>query len=284
MGILQQLGSKIPGMNRPKGLNVSALAMALCNVMLWTVLNPATRPHYLRVLASWTVVIGIGFVVIWFYWQGKNWARIAVLIYSALCIWNLSGWSRFSSSPGFLTTPIQISLVSRALLGVVLLFWLNTRPVREFFLSKSQLPLAAAKERDFEIVVVLVFLLAGVVVSSRDTLLPRVTGHVVVLSDAAACHGNSSDKVGCITPPRQTYAPQPSYPKKDWKANHEDVLTLLLAVRTDGTPSDISVLSSPGEEFDRAAIDAVKQWKFAPATQDGKPIAVKIAVEISFHR
>jgi hypothetical protein len=37
MAILQQLGSKIPGMNRPKGLNVSAMALALCNVMLWVV-------------------------------------------------------------------------------------------------------------------------------------------------------------------------------------------------------------------------------------------------------
>src|SRR5215471_6532646 len=140
IGILQQLRSKISGMNRPRGLNLSALSMAFCNVMLLLVFRPATRPHHLRVLAFWTVVIGIGFVFIWFYWQGKNWARIAVLIYSALCIWNLSAWSRLTSNPYLRTAPTQVLLASRALLGVVLLFWLNTRAVREFFQSKSQLP------------------------------------------------------------------------------------------------------------------------------------------------
>ena len=127
-------------MNRPKGLNLSALAMSCCNVMLWLVFNPETRPHYMRVLAFWTVVIGIGFVFIWFFWQGKNWARIAVLIYSAICIWNLIAWSRLTSNPYLRSTPTQVLLASRAVLGVVLLFWLNTRAVREFFQTKSPLP------------------------------------------------------------------------------------------------------------------------------------------------
>jgi len=127
-------------MNRPKGLNLSAASMAVCNAMLWAVLNPATHSHYLRTLSAWTVLIGIGFVVIWFYWRGKNWARIAVLFYSAICIWNLSAWSRLSSSPSFFTTPVQVLMASRAVLGLVLLFWLNTRPVRKFFQGNSQHP------------------------------------------------------------------------------------------------------------------------------------------------
>ena len=276
-------------MNRPKGLSLSAALMAVCNVMLWRVANPATHPHYLRTLTFWTVVIGIGFVVIWFYWQGKNWARIAVLIYSALCIWNLSAWSRFSSSPGLLTTPAQILLASKALLGVVLLFWLNTRPVREFFQSKSQLPPVAAKERDsifFYIVVVLaipVILLAGVGVAFRYTVLPRVTGPVVTLSNATACHGNTSDTVGCITPPRQTHAPQPKYPKSEREAHHQGTVRLTLVVSSDGVPRDIAVSQTLTPDFDKAAIDAVKEWKFTPAIKDGKPIAVQIAVEIEFH-
>ena len=112
---------------------LSAALMAVCNVLLWVVFNPGTHPRYLRTLILWTVVIGIGFAVIWFYWQGKNWARIAVLIHSAFCILNLRAWNRPSSSPGLLTTPTQT-------LGAVLLFWLNTPPVRHFFKGKSQLP------------------------------------------------------------------------------------------------------------------------------------------------
>jgi outer membrane biosynthesis protein TonB len=30
-------------------------------------------------------------------------------------------------------------------------------------------------------------------------------------------------------------------------------------------------------------VDAVKQWRFEPGTKEGKPVAVKISVEIRFH-
>jgi protein TonB len=35
--------------------------------------------------------------------------------------------------------------------------------------------------------------------------------------------------------------------------------------------------------FDEKAIDAVKTWRFKPATLNGKPVAVQVAVEIEFH-
>lgn len=38
-----------------------------------------------------------------------------------------------------------------------------------------------------------------------------------------------------------------------------------------------------GKDLDEKAIKAVQRWKFKPAMLDGKPVAVQIAVEISFH-
>src|SRR5262249_14732437 len=67
------------------------------------------------------------------------------------------------------------------------------------------------------LLVIPVILLAGVV---RYIILPGVTGPVV-LSNTTAYHGNSSDTVGCITPPRQMHAPQPEYPKSEREAHHE---------------------------------------------------------------
>jgi hypothetical protein len=32
-----------------------------------------------------------------------------------------------------------------------------------------------------------------------------------------------------------------------------------------------------------AAVDATKQWRFKPATRKGRPIAVAVFVEMSFH-
>jgi len=37
------------------------------------------------------------------------------------------------------------------------------------------------------------------------------------------------------------------------------------------------------ERLDQKAIEAVSRWRFDPATKDGKPVAVWIAVETSFH-
>src|SRR5215472_5308955 len=76
-----------------------------------------------------------------------------------------------------------------------------------------------------------------------------------------ACRDGTKDPSGCVSPPRQTYAPKPKYPEKERKAHREGVVTLWLMVGTDGTPSNIRVHRSLGEEFDRTAVDAVKLWK-----------------------
>ncbi len=108
-------------------------------------------------------------------------------------------------------------------------------------------------------------------------------GSVVPLTKATSCHGNSADPVGCTNPPFQTHAPPPKYPRKERKAHHEGVVTLKVVVNSEGVPTEITVAQTLSPDFDQAAIDAVKQWKFAPATRDGKAVAVQIAVEIAFH-
>ena len=34
--------------------------------------------------------------------------------------------------------------------------------------------------------------------------------------------------------------------------------------------------------LDESAVRAIKQWKFAPATKDGRPVAVMMTVEMNF--
>jgi len=100
---------------------------------------------------------------------------------------------------------------------------------------------------------------------------------------APICRGKDSDAPGCITAPRAIYAPDPQYPKKESKARHRGTVVLELVVDPDGLPRDITVSRPLSPEFDKAAIDAVKKWKFSPAAKDGKAIATQIKAEVDFH-
>jgi TonB family protein len=97
------------------------------------------------------------------------------------------------------------------------------------------------------------------------------------------CRGKDSDAPGCVTAPHATYSPDPKYPKKESKARHRGTVVLELVVGSDGLPRDITVSRPLSSEFDEAALDAVKKWRFSPAMKDGKPIATQIMVEVDFH-
>ncbi len=73
-----------------------------------------------------SVILLLSFVVIWFYWKGRNWARWLVLLTCLLALLNLT------SLPSF---PVlaQTVIVGEAALGAFLLVWLNTPAVRSYF-------------------------------------------------------------------------------------------------------------------------------------------------------
>lgn len=105
---------------------------------------------------------------------------------------------------------------------------------------------------------------------------------VIPLADSLRCRGDGNDRSNCITPPRQIHSPAPKYPKTERKARHEGTVTLKLAVGTDGMPVDIRISQSLSPDFDKAAIDALRQWKFSPAMKGGIPVAVAISIKIVF--
>jgi len=89
---------------------------------------------------------------------------------------------------------------------------------------------------------------------------------------------------GGVKPPRATYTPDPTYPRKARKPRHEDTVVLQVIVGGDGLPRDVKVARSLSPEFDEAAKDAVMKWRFDPATKEGKPVAVLVNIEITFKR
>jgi periplasmic protein TonB len=88
---------------------------------------------------------------------------------------------------------------------------------------------------------------------------------------------------GGVSAPRVLYDPSPEYSEEARKAKYTGTSVVSLIVGPDGLPRNIHVSRSLGMGLDEKAIEAVKQWKFAPAEKDGKPVAVEISVEVDFH-
>jgi len=54
-------------------------------------------------------------------------------------------------------------------------------------------------------------------------------------------------------------------------------------VRENGTVGPVDVVASSGSAaLDRAAAEALKRWRFAPATRDGVPIDAYVALRIRY--
>ena len=96
------------------------------------------------------------------------------------------------------------------------------------------------------------------------------------------CRGDETDSSNCVNPPHVTYSPDPEYPAKEGNAGHEGTVVLNLVVGTDGAAHDITVFRPLSPEFDAAAVEAVKTWKFSPATKNGKPISMRVRIQVAF--
>jgi TonB family protein len=84
----------------------------------------------------------------------------------------------------------------------------------------------------------------------------------------------------CIgkTRPRQVIRQiEPSPPRKG-----NEIVGLSTVIGVDGKPHEIKVVRSVDKDYDSAAVEALRQWEFKPASCDGEPKEVKIGVEIEF--
>jgi TonB family protein len=118
---------------------------------------------------------------------------------------------------------------------------------------------------------------------------PSVEAKLVELSAAPATDSTfftppegAKESVNClspITPPKALYTPDPA----SRTSLTQTSVVINIFVGSDGKPRDLTVISAPNLDFDKAALDAVRQWTFRPATCDGEAVEVRIVVEVAFH-
>ncbi len=79
------------------------------------------------------------------------------------------------------------------------------------------------------------------------------------------------------------YVP-PVYPESARRMKIKTKVVLNAVIRTDGTVGDVTILQGTGTKygFEEAAVSAVKQWHYSPATLDGKAIEMSITIVVQF--
>jgi TonB family protein len=85
-----------------------------------------------------------------------------------------------------------------------------------------------------------------------------------------------------ITMPRILSTQWPQYDKASRSARIEGPVDLWVVIDTKGVPSEVEIYRHLTPGLDASAIQAVKQWRFSPATKNNQPVAVGQMIRINF--
>ena len=75
---------------------------------------------------------------------------------------------------------------------------------------------------------------------------------------------------------------EPLYPDVARRARIEGKVTLQAVIQTNGDVGECVVLASSNPMFNEPAIAAVKQWRYKPALQNGRPVAIYFTIVVQF--
>lgn len=86
-----------------------------------------------------------------------------------------------------------------------------------------------------------------------------------------------------VKAPRLIHYVEPEFSDSSNEAFVDGVVKISTVVDPDGVPTQLHVLSGLNSKEDSTALDAVKQWRFAPGTKAGAAVNVEVMVEVNFH-
>jgi protein TonB len=88
---------------------------------------------------------------------------------------------------------------------------------------------------------------------------------------------------GSVSAPVEIYKVEPEFSDEARRAKLSGNVLVNLWVDQSGRATHVRVLQGLGMGLDEKAIDAVRQFRFKPAMENGKPVTVELNIEVGFH-
>jgi protein TonB len=88
---------------------------------------------------------------------------------------------------------------------------------------------------------------------------------------------------GGVSAPTIIKKVDPQYSEEARKARYQGTVVLEAIVQKDGSVQIVRVVRSLGFGLDEKAIEALRQWKFSPAKQNGVAVPVALNIEVNFN-
>ena len=121
------------------------------------------------------------------------------------------------------------------------------------------------------------------------TLDPEPAAPADLTPTPATAHAsnNAADATAAIVMPSSSAAylnnPRPNYPSISRRMGEQGKVMLRVFVNAQGQPEQIQIQQSSGfDRLDKAAVDAVRRWKFTPGSRNGVAEAMWNIVPINF--
>lgn len=81
-------------------------------------------------------------------------------------------------------------------------------------------------------------------------------------------------------PPRAIFRPNPEYTEIWQRSRIEAIAVVSLMIEEDGSVANVALEVTTKPEMGKAAVEAVKKWRFDPPTSRGKPARVRLKIAI----
>lgn len=111
---------------------------------------------------------------------------------------------------------------------------------------------------------------------------PRIIEPVSPITPAAPSR-NSAAIIGTSTSPVPISRPPPVYPREAMRRRIGGTVRVQATVAADGRVERMDVAESSGNRYlDRAAMEAVRRWRFTPAMRNGQPVSATVVIPVNF--